>query len=56
MYSMAKSLKETDMSESKIFPNRSFITMKEQKAKKIIRNLQESVIVDYVNLYVITVV
>ena len=35
------------MSESKKFPNRNFITMKEQKAKKNIRNLQKNVIIGY---------
>ena len=44
------------MSESEIFPNRNFITMKEQKVPKNIRNLQENFIIDYVIYYVITVV
>ena len=35
------------MSESKIFPNRNFITMKEKKKRKRnIRNFQEIVIID----------
>ena len=36
------------MSESNIFPNQNFITMKEQKLKRNIRNLQEIVITDNV--------
>ena len=44
------------MSESKIFPNQNFITMKEQKRKINFRNLQEKVIIDYGIYYVITVV
>ena len=35
------------MSESKIFPNRNFITIKEQKLKNL-RNLQEININDYI--------
>ena len=46
MYNMFKSQK-TDMSESKIFPNRNYITMKNKKLKNR-RNLQENVIHDYV--------
>ena len=37
------------MSESKIFPNRNVITMREQKLKNF-KNLQENVIHDYVNI------
>ena len=46
MYNMAKIYK-TDMSESKMFPNRNFITRKNKKLKNL-RNLQETVIHDYV--------
>ena len=46
MYNMAKSYK-TDMSESKMFPNRNFINRKNKKIKNL-RNLQENVILDYV--------
>ena len=46
-------VKKVDMPESKIFPNRKFITMKEQKLKRNMKNLQENVIIDYVIYYVI---
>ena len=44
------------MSESKIIPNRNFLTIKEQKKLKNFRHLQEKVIHGYVIYYVITFV
>ena len=44
MYNVAKNQK-TDMSESKMFPNRK---CKEEKLKRIIRNLQEDFFLDSV--------
>ena len=47
MNNMAK-ISKTDISESKIIPNRNFIVMNEQKKLKFHRNLQENGIKDYV--------
>ena len=44
------------MSESKILPNRNFITMKKQKTKKCQKVTEENDINDNIISYVITVV